>query len=206
MASAMYPLTDPNKQNIPTRRYQIREKIILFADNFIIKDEMGQDAYAVRSKIVSFQKSFHIEDMLGNGMIKIEQGFPHLHPTYNILSARHGDFCRQLGVLKQQFELLFHKKFNIDSVYGQYCLESLDISAHSFILTKNGRIVATINKTYFSTSDTYGVEIAADEDQAFILAIVIVLDQILYNNYNGSNRSFQLGSTNRNSNPFKLNF
>ncbi|CAF1119309.1 unnamed protein product, partial [Rotaria sp. Silwood1] len=44
MASAMYPLTDPNKQNIPTRRYQIREKIILFADNFIIKDEMGQDA------------------------------------------------------------------------------------------------------------------------------------------------------------------
>ncbi|CAF3801857.1 unnamed protein product [Rotaria sp. Silwood1] len=184
MASAMYPLTDPNKQNIPTRRYQIREKIILFADNFIIKDEMGQDA----------------------GMIKIEQGFPHLHPTYNILSARHGDFGRQLGVLKQQFELLFHKKFNIDSVYGQYCLESLDISAHSFILTKNGRIVATISKTYFSTSDTYGVEIAADEDQAFILAIVIVLDQILYNNYNGSNRSFQLGSTNRNSNTFKLNF
>ncbi len=65
MASSMYPSTDPNKQNIPARRYQIREKIILFNDNFTIKDEMGQDVYAVRSKIVSFGKEFHLEDMAG---------------------------------------------------------------------------------------------------------------------------------------------
>ncbi|CAF1324739.1 unnamed protein product [Rotaria sordida] len=175
MAYTMHLSVDQYQQPIPSRQYQIREKIFFLDNNFKIKDEMSQDVYFVRSKISSFQYKFDLEDMTGNGIITIQQDFSHLHPTYNISSARQDDYDRQLGVVKQKFEL-FHKKFSIDSIYGQYSLESLDLSAHSFSLTKNERTVATVNKKYFSTSNTYGVEIAGDEDQAFILAIVIVLD------------------------------
>jgi uncharacterized protein YxjI len=111
--------------------------------------------------------------------MKIQQELLHLHPTFNILSARNGESDRQLAVVKKKFSFL-HQKFNIDSIYGQYSLEGLDIFAHSFTLTKNGRVVATVSKKFFSLSDSYGVEIAGDEDQAFILALVIVLDQVLY--------------------------
>jgi len=99
------------------------------------------------------------------------------------LSARDGESDRQLAVVKKKFAF-FHQKFNIDSVYGQYALEGLDIFAHSFTLTRNGQTVAVVSKKFFSLSDTYGVEIAGNEDQAFILTLVIVLDQILYDNNN----------------------
>jgi uncharacterized protein YxjI len=66
-------------------------------------------------------------------------------------------------------------------------LEGLDIFAHAFTLVKNGRTVAVVNKKFFSLSDTYGVEINGDEDQAFILALVIVLDQVIYDNRRNTN-------------------
>ncbi|CAF1238740.1 unnamed protein product [Rotaria sp. Silwood1] len=183
MAYSTYPSADPYTQAMPARRYQIREKIFSIGDNFKIKDESGQDVYKVRSKLISLGDKLVLEDMAGNGLIKVQQELLHLHPTFNILSARPGDSDRQLAVIKKKFAFL-HQKFNIDSVYGSYALEGLDIFAHSFTLIKNGRAVAIVSKKFFSLSDTYGVEIVGDEDQAFILALVIVLDQVLYDKKN----------------------
>ena len=39
----------------------------------------------------------------------------------------------QLAVVKKKFSFI-HAKFNIESVYGQYSIEGLDIFAHSFVL------------------------------------------------------------------------
>ncbi|CAF1517420.1 unnamed protein product [Adineta steineri] len=185
MAYYAYPPMDSYQQPPPTRRYQIREKIFSLGDNFKIKDEMGQDVYTVRSKLLSLGDKLVLEDMAGNGLIKIQQELLHLHPTFNILSARNGESDRQLAVLKKKFAF-FHHRFNIDSVYGQYSLEGLDVFAHSFTITKDGQMVAVVSKKFFSLSDTYGVEIVGNEDHAFILALVIVLDQIIYDKNNHS--------------------
>ncbi len=118
-----------------------------------------------------------------SGLIKIYQELWHLHRTYNILSARDGDSDRQLAVVKKTFSF-FHEKFNIDSVYGEYYIKGLNIIDHSFVIAKQGQIVATISRIFFSLADTYGVEVATNEDQAFILAIAIVIDQVIDDNEN----------------------
>ena len=105
----------------------------------------------------------------------------HLHPTYVILSARPGDSERQLAVVKKKFAF-FHQRFKIDSIYGEYTLEGLDVFAHSYKVTKNGITVASVSKKFFSMTDSYGVEISGEEDDVFILALVIVLDQVLFDN------------------------
>ena len=118
---------------------------------------------------------------VSSALIKIQQELMHLHPTYNILSARSGDSDRQLAVVKKKFAF-FHQKFKIDSVYGEYMLEGLDVFAHSYKVMKNGLIVATVSKKFFSMTDAYGVEIGGEEDDVFILALVIVLDQVIFDN------------------------
>jgi uncharacterized protein YxjI len=123
---------------------------------------------------------------ISSGLIKIQQELLHLHPTYNILSARDNDSDRQLAVLKKKFTFL-HQKFTIDSIYGQYSLEGLDIFARSFTITRDGQTVAIVSKKFFSLTDSYGVEITGSEDHPFILALVIILDQILYDNNNRHN-------------------
>jgi uncharacterized protein YxjI len=65
MASSMYPPVDQYQQPMPTRRYQIREKIFSLGDNFKIKDETGQDVYTVRSKLISLGNKLVVEDMAG---------------------------------------------------------------------------------------------------------------------------------------------
>lgn len=45
--------------------------------------------------------------------------------------------------------------------------------------------VAQVSKEWFVFSDTYGVEVSDEENQVLILAIVIVLDEVLY----GDNRN-----------------
>uniref|UniRef100_A0A914PLA5 Uncharacterized protein n=1 Tax=Panagrolaimus davidi TaxID=227884 RepID=A0A914PLA5_9BILA len=81
----------------------------------------------------------------------------------------------EVATVEEQFSCCF-PAFTINSIYGHYEIDG-SIGAHSFTLTKNGMIVATVDKKFFAFSDTYGVEIVETEDPAFILALVIVLDQ-----------------------------
>ena len=118
---------------------------------------------------------------LRSDLIKIHQELLHLHRTYKILSARHGDADRELAVVKKKFSFL-QEKFHIESVYGEYRIEGLDLISHSFVITKQGQIVATVNRQFFTLADTYGVEIVSNEDQAFILALAIVIDQVIDEN------------------------
>ena len=103
----------------------------------------------------------------------------HFHPTYKILSARAEDADQQLATIKKKFAF-FHERFKIDSTYGEYMLEGLDVFAHAFTLTKDGQTVAVVSKKFFAYSDTYGVEIIGNEDDIFILALVIILDQVIF--------------------------
>ena len=68
----------------------------------------------------------------------------------------------------------------INSVYGEYKLEALDLTARSLILTKEGRTVAIVRRKYFTMGDSYGVETDDAEDQPFIIALVIIINQALY--------------------------
>mgnify|MGYP006892799473 CR=1 FL=1 len=86
---------------------------------------------------------------------------------------------RSLAHVKQKLTF-FHKKFTIDSVYGPYELEAEDLLAHSFRLTKDNRKIAKFDKKFLAVSDNYHVKIVENEDQAFILALVITINQILY--------------------------
>ncbi|CAF1164260.1 unnamed protein product [Adineta steineri] len=94
------------------------------------------------------------------------------------MSAGDGNSECSLAHIKKKFRV-FHKKFTIDSIYGQYTTEAVDILAHSFRITKGERSVANISKKYLKAADTYTVAIADDENQAFILALVIVINQVL---------------------------
>jgi uncharacterized protein YxjI len=74
-------------------------------------------------------------------------------------------------------------------VYGEYHIEGLDIIDRSFVITKQGQgqVVATIGRKLFSFADIYGVEVAPNEDQGFILVMrileieqncILLLDQL----------------------------
>ncbi|MCF6462229.1 LURP-one-related/scramblase family protein [Clostridium sp. Cult1] len=154
-------------------RYIIKEKIFTFADRFNIEDEHGYPQYEVVGKIFSLGNKLNIYDLNGRELIYIEQQLLRFLPEYHIY--RDGSL---IGKIKKEFTF-FKPKFYIESSYGDLTIDG-DVFHHDFNILKNGQPVAWINKKWISFSDTYSVDILDEEDQPFILSIVIVLDQIFY--------------------------
>lgn len=154
-------------------RYQVREKIFSFGDNFVIKNEYGDDVFRVRGRVFSLGNKLTLENLAGHELAYIEQKLFKFLPQYTIFMN-----SRDVATIKKELSFL-KPRFYIESVMGSYEMEG-DIFSHEFSILKNGRVVAAVSKKWFSYSDTYGVDIDNTEDQAFMMALVIVIDQVLY--------------------------
>ena len=53
-----------------------------------------------------------------------------------------------------------------------------NILDHEFEIEADGKKVAEVSKRWFRVRDTYGVEVAAGQDDALILAITVCIDQM----------------------------
>lgn len=156
-------------------RFMVKQKIFSFGDNFTINDEYGNPHFQVKGKVFSIGDKLRIYDMMGNELIYIEQKVFRLLPEYTIYF--NGEVAAK--VIKEF--TFFKPRFNIESIMGNYSIEG-NFWGMDFNILKNGEFIAQVSKKWFSWSDTYGVDIVDGEDYAFILALVIVIDQVIHDN------------------------
>uniref|UniRef100_A0AC35G6B7 Uncharacterized protein n=1 Tax=Panagrolaimus sp. PS1159 TaxID=55785 RepID=A0AC35G6B7_9BILA len=167
-----YKSTDPpKKEQFLNRIYRVRDTF--GANCYKIKDQSNRPIFLVRRKTFTLYKNFVLEDMNGKPVIKIKKDKNHFTNIFNVTLAATG---QNLGRFKHKFKF-FKDKLLINSVYGEYV-----VNGDSFVYTisKNGQNVAVIKKRIFSLGSKYVVEIIPSEDQTFILAAVIVIDQIFH--------------------------
>lgn len=157
-------------------RYIIKQKIFSFGDKFNINDEEGVPRYQVEGKFFSIGKKLNIYDMEGNHLVYIEQEIFRLLPEYFLYEND-----EVVAKVKKEFTFL-KPKINIESVYGDFTIDG-SVFAYNFTVSKDGEEVARVSKEFLTLSDTYGVEIFGDNDD-FLLALVIVIDQIFHDNRN----------------------
>jgi uncharacterized protein YxjI len=56
-----------------------------------------------------------------------------------------------------------------------------NIVDHEYVLERGGEKIAEVSKHWFRMRDTYGIEIAAAQDAALILALTVCIDQMSHN-------------------------
>lgn len=153
-------------------RYQLRQKILAWGDDFTIKDGEGRDVYFVDGRAftpLGQYLTFHDAD--GRELAAIRQRVLSWGPTYEI--TRGG---ATLAVVRKALFTLFACKFTVD-VPGPDDLEaSGDLLDMEYRFTRGARTVATVSKRWFSFGDSYGVEVAPGEDDVLILASAVVID------------------------------
>jgi uncharacterized protein YxjI len=151
--------------------YQLRQKLLAFGDDYIIRDADGNDCFFVDGKVFALGDKLSFQDMQGNELARIRQRLLALGKTYEITI---GD---QTTVVHKHLFTLFRCTFSVD-VPGPNDLEAvgslLDME-YEFRDTA-GRVAATVSKRWFSIRDTYGIEISGDVDPVTILASAIVID------------------------------
>jgi uncharacterized protein YxjI len=152
-------------------RYVIKERFFRLGEDSYILDESGQPVLRVDGKILTLRDRLIIRGLDGQEVASVHRRLIALRPTYEINISG-----REAAQVKKHFFTPFRDKFTID-VPGPDDLEMTgSLLDHDFTIRRGGRVVATISKAWFSFRDTYGVEIADDEDQLLILASVLALD------------------------------
>lgn len=150
----------------------MKQKLWSWGDDFYIRDENDRNVYFVDGKALSFGDQLSFQDLEGHELAYIKQKVFALGRTYEIY--RHGELA---AVVKKELFALFHHRFTVD-VPGPDDLEAEgDFLDREYAFTRDGRVVATVSKRWFSFADTYGIEIGDDEDAVLILASAVVVDQ-----------------------------
>lgn len=153
--------------------YLMKQKLIAFGDDFIIKDADGRDAFFVDGKAWSLGHQLSFRDMVGNELAFIKQKLLSWGPTYEVYRSGHLQ-----AVVKKPLFTLFRYKFTVD-VEGPDDLEvEGDFFDYEYVFRRGSRQVAVVSRRIFSWTDTYGVDVAAGEDDVLVLASAVVIDMV----------------------------
>lgn len=153
----------------------MKQMLWSWGDDFTIKDEGGRDVFFVDGQAFSWGKKLSFQDMQGNELAFIKQVVFSFAPTYEIWSDG-----VHVATVKKELFTFFKSRFMVD-VPGPDDLEvEGDFLSWEYTFTRHGAAVAHVSKTYFSWTDSYGVDVAEGEDDVLILAATVVIDAVCH--------------------------
>jgi uncharacterized protein YxjI len=158
------------------RRYQLRQKMLSIGDDFWIEDEEGERVFRVDGKALRLRKTFHLEDLRGRHLCTIQKRVMHIRDTMEIEGPQGG----RIALVHKALISPLRERWKIEVKDGPDMVAQGNIVDHEYDIEADGRKVAHVSKRWFRMRDTYGVEMAADQDPALLLAVTVAIDEMAH--------------------------
>jgi len=166
------PLLRRNRDSGGTQ-YRMREKMFAIGDDFWIETADGERAFKADGKALRIRQTFILESPAGEELYKIQEKKLSIRDKMEI--ERGG---KTVATIKKALITPLRDRYSI-SVEGGADMEAKgNIVDHEFKIERDGDTVAEISKRWFRVRDTYGIEVAPEQDDALILAITVCIDQM----------------------------
>ena len=151
-------------------RYYMKSKFFKLKEDFWIKNEFDEECFFVDNKFLSMGLQF---DILKNNNIiySVKQKLLSFMANYEVFE--NGNSIAQVS----QKITFFNDKLKVDSKYGDMKIQG-DIFHYNYEIVKDNRVVARAKRELFAFTDNYTVDIDF-EDEAFILSLVVIIDDII---------------------------
>jgi uncharacterized protein YxjI len=155
-------------------RYILKQKLFSIGGDFMIKDAQGNDVFFVDGKAISLGRRLVIKDMRGETEATIQQHLVSLVPAYEI--SRRG---KPSATISKRFFSPIFDRLKVDLPGWDDIEVHGDLFNHEYTFSRQGHAVAQVSKAWISLVDSYGIDIADQEDDVLILASAVVIDEIL---------------------------
>ncbi|HYW10557.1 MAG TPA: LURP-one-related family protein [Longimicrobium sp.] len=156
-------------------RYRMRQHLISIGEDFTIEDEHGTPAFRVDGKVLRIRETFEITRMDGTEAVTVREKKIALRDSMKLL--RGGE---TLATVKKALISPFRDRWNVEVEGGEDLEVQGKILDHDYEITRGGRTVARVAKQWFTLRDTYGIDIAAGEDEGLILGVAVALDEMVH--------------------------
>jgi len=157
-------------------RYQMRQKLISIGDDFYIKNEAGQNVFKVDGKVLRVRDTLQFKDLKGNILCQIQERMLRIKDS---MAIEDGD-GKKIAEVKKALITPLRDRWTVKI---RSCPD-LDVQGnildHEYEIKDSRRKVAQVSKKWFRVRDTYGVEIAPDQEDIVILAVTVALDQMAH--------------------------
>jgi uncharacterized protein YxjI len=153
-------------------RYQMREKLIAFGDDFWIKNEQGQKVFKVDGKVLRVRDTLKFKDKRGNVQCQIQEKMVRIKDTMEV----EGPNGETLAVVKKALITPLRDRWIVKIGNGPDLSVQGNILDHEYTISEGNKKVAEISKKWFRIRDTYGVEIAPGQNDIVILATTVAID------------------------------
>ena len=157
-------------------RYQMRQKLVSFGDDFYIENETGQKVFKVDGKVLRVRDKLVFKDMQGNKLCQIQERLLHIKDTMAIEDAD----GKKIAEVKKAIITPVRDRWTVKIKDGNDLDVQGNILDHEYEIKEGRRKVAQVSKKWFRVRDTYGVEVAPDQEDVVILAVTVALDNMAH--------------------------
>ncbi|CAF0761336.1 unnamed protein product [Adineta ricciae] len=141
-------------------KYQLQQKVLTLGSSYTVKDDKGNSVYKIGFKQLGLGKHLQLTDVSGQ---KEYYAIKHILNPLGLAKYEIRQNNQVVADVKRKLNLIGGKKFSVKSKFGDYKIEGNFLS-----------------KKFFSIGDKYGVKIEYGQDQPFILALAIVIDEVAH--------------------------
>lgn len=145
----------------------IKQKVFSLSEKFTVKDEQERDVYFVEGSFLKIPKTFSILDADRNEITLISKKTFSLLPTFFVEVDG-----QEAVTIKKDFT--FFKQ--------RYAIEAADIDVQGnwwdmeFDIVKNGEVIGSVSKQWFSWGDSYRVQVLDEELEHLVISLVVAID------------------------------
>jgi uncharacterized protein YxjI len=154
-------------------RYTMREKMFAIGDDYWIETESGERAFKVNGKALRIRDTLVLESPSGAELFTIQEKKLSVRDKMEI--ERDGN---TVATIKKALVSPLRDRYSISVDGGDDMEAKGNIVDHEFKFERGGDKVAEVSKRWFRMRDTYGIEIAPEQDDALILACAVCIDQM----------------------------
>lgn len=158
------------------RHYKMRQKLVSIGDDFFIEDERGVRVFHVDGKALRVRDTLLFKDMEGHELYRIQTKMLRIKDTMDIESAGGG----RVASVKKALITPVRERWTVNIAGGRDLDVQGNILDHEYTIGEGRDRVAEVSKKWFRIADSYGIEVSPGQNDALILAIAVVIDNMAH--------------------------
>lgn len=155
---------------------KMRQRLVSIGDDFWIETDGGERAYKVDGKALRLRKTLVFEDAEGHELAKIQERVARVKDSMEVEDPD----GNRLAMVKKALVSPVRDHWSVQIGDGPDLDVKGNIVDHEYMFTDGRTPVVTVSKKWFRVADTYGVEIAPDQDPVTVLAATAAIDMMAH--------------------------
>ena len=153
--------------------YQMRQQMFAIGDDYWVENGSGQRVFKVDGKALRIRKTLIVESAGGAELYKIQHQLVHVRDTMEIESGG-----GTVATVKKALISPLRERYDVSFKAGGEWKVQGKIADHQYEIEGPAGKVAEVSKKWFRVRDSYGIQVAPNQDDALVVAVAVVVDEM----------------------------